>query len=77
MTMLTIAKIALVAAFVLGSGAVALADGEFDGNLSNRYPGYAGGFAGPGTFQGAPVALPRRGAPYAAPVRMQNRGYAY
>jgi hypothetical protein len=59
MTMLT--KIALVAAlFTIGSGAVALADGEFDPNLSNRYPAYAGGIA-QGAFLGAPVGLARRG----------------
>ena len=36
--MITKTKIALAAALVLGSASVALADGEFDGNLQNRYP---------------------------------------
>jgi hypothetical protein len=77
MTMLTNTKIALAAVLVIGSGAVALADSEFDGNLGNRYPTYAGGLGAQGTFLGAPVALPRRGAPRAAPVRMQNPGDGY
>ena len=34
-------KIALITALVIGTGSVALAS-EFDPNLANRYPGYAG-----------------------------------
>lgn len=36
-----ITKTALVAALVLGTASVAMAQGEFDGNLGNRYPAYA------------------------------------
>jgi len=54
--MLNKTKIALAAALVLGSASVALADGEFDPNLGNRYPAYNGPVAGPGTFYNAPVA---------------------
>jgi hypothetical protein len=31
-------KIALAAALIVGSASVAMADGEFDPNLGNRYP---------------------------------------
>ena len=40
--MLTKTKIALAAVLVAASASVALADGEFDGNLANRYPAYNG-----------------------------------
>ena len=43
--MFTKTKIALVAALVVGSASVALADGEFDPNLGNRYPSYSGAVA--------------------------------
>ena len=82
--MMTKTKIALAAAFVFGSASVALADGEFDPNLANRYPAYNEPVA-----QSAPVALHRNGnlrtAPVAlhrngrvlrtAPVRLQTQGY--
>jgi len=82
--MLTKTKIALAAALVFGSASVALADGEFDPNLGNRYPAYNEPVA-----QSAPVALHRNGnlrtAPVAlhrngrvlrsAPVRLQSQGY--
>jgi hypothetical protein len=45
-----ITKTALIAALTLGSVSVALADGEFDGNLQNRYPQAT-------TFQSRNVAL--------------------
>jgi hypothetical protein len=35
-----ITKTALIAALVLGTASVAMAQ-DFDGNLANRYPGYA------------------------------------
>jgi len=40
--MLTKTKIVLITALLLGSASVALADGEFDPNLANRYPAYNG-----------------------------------
>ena len=36
-----ITKTALIAALVLGTASVAMAQGDFDGNLANRYPAYA------------------------------------
>jgi opacity protein-like surface antigen len=48
-------KIALVAALLAGSASAALAQ-DFDPNLANRYPAYAGAGAGQ-TFQSAPVQL--------------------
>jgi hypothetical protein len=54
--MLTKTKIALAAALFVGTASVAMADGEFDPNLANRYPAYNGP-AAHGTFQSAPVAL--------------------
>ena len=72
--MLTKTKIALAAALIVGSASVALADGEFDGNLGNRYPAYSGATATQGTFQQAPVALHRNGQLRTAPVRLQNQG---
>jgi hypothetical protein len=85
--MLTKTKIALAAALVFGSASVALADGEFDPNLGNRYPAYNNPIAAPGAFQSAPVALHRDGrvlrtAPVAlhrdrtlrtAPVRLNDQ----
>lgn len=75
--MLTKTKIALAAALVFGSASVALADGEFDPNLGNRYPGYNGPVVAQSTFQSAPVALYRngRGELRSAPVRLQNQGF--
>ena len=69
--MLTKTKIALAAALIVGSASVAMADGEFDPNLANRYPAYNGPVAG--TFQSAPVSLERRGHLRSAPVRLQNQ----
>ena len=68
--MLTKTKIALAAALVLGSASVALADGEFDPNLGNRYPSYNGPVAAQGTFYNAPVAA--RGTLRSAPVALRN-----
>lgn len=68
--MLTKTKIALVAALVIGSASAALADGEFDPNLGNRYPAYNGAVAARGTFYNAPVAA--RGTLRSAPVALRN-----
>ena len=74
--MMTKTKIALAAALVFGSASVALADGEFDPNLGNRYPAYNGAIAAPDAFQSAPVALHRNGRVLrTAPVRL-NEGTA-
>jgi hypothetical protein len=48
-------RIALVAALLAGSASAALAQ-DFDPNLANRYPAYAGA-GGVQTFQSAPVRL--------------------
>jgi len=48
-------RIALVAALLAGSASAALAQ-DFDPNLANRYPAYAGAGGGQ-TFQSAPVQL--------------------
>ena len=64
-------KIALAAALIVGSASVAMADGEFDPNLGNRYPAYNGPVVS--TFQSAPVSLERRGQLRSAPVRLQNQ----
>ena len=69
--MLTKTKIAFAAALVLGSASVALADGEFDPNLGNRYPSYNGPVAAQGTFYNAPVAA--RGTLRSAPVGAAHR----
>jgi len=53
---MTKTKIALVAALVASSASVALAQ-DFDPNLANRYPAYAGPVATAHTFQSAPVRL--------------------
>jgi hypothetical protein len=73
--MLTKTKIALAAALVFGSASVALADGEFDPNLANRYATYDGPVAAQSTFSSAPVALHHRGHLRSAPVRLQAQGY--
>ena len=39
--MLTKTKIALAAALFVGTASVAMADGEFDPNLGNRYPAWS------------------------------------
>src|SRR5262249_3830929 len=71
--MLTKTKIALAAALVFGSPSVALADGEFDPNLGNRYPSYNEPAAAPGAFREAPVALHRNGRVLrTAPVRLST-----
>src|SRR5262249_39417140 len=72
--MLTKTKIALAAALVVGSASVALADGEFDPDLGNRYPAYDAPIAAQGTFNSAPVALHRVHL-RSAPVRLQAQGY--
>ena len=60
--MLTKTKIALAAALVIGSASVALADGEFDPNLGNRYPTYNGpAVQGPQGFTSSDVRLGNRG----------------
>src|ERR1043165_1102809 len=69
--MFTKTKIALAAALIAGSASFAMADGEFDPNLANRYPAYNGPVAG--TFQSAPMRLERRGHLRSAPVRLQNQ----
>jgi hypothetical protein len=81
--MLTKTKIALAAALVVGSASVALADGEFDPNLGNRYPAYNGAVAARapiaahgGAFLSAPVALHRNGQLRTAPVRLHSEGFA-
>ncbi len=70
--MLTKTKIALAAALVLGSASVALADGEFDPNLGNRYPAYNSAVAARGTFYNAPVAA--RGPLRSAPAALRRGG---
>jgi hypothetical protein len=72
--MLTKTKIVLAAALVVGSASVALADGEFDPNLGNRYPAYNEPSATQGAFQSAPALLRRNGRLRTAPVRLQNEG---
>jgi len=62
--MLTKTKIVLITAVLLGSASVALADGEFDPNLGNRYPAYNG----PSATQ-RPAALAQRGF-VQAPARL-------
>ena len=52
---MTKTRIALVAALLAGSASAALAQ-DFDPNLANRYPAYAGAGAVQ-TFQSAPVRL--------------------
>ena len=57
--MLTKTRIALAAMIVAATSSVALAQ-EFDPNLANRYPAYAGPVAAaPQTFQSAPVRMLR------------------
>jgi len=61
--MFTITKIALAATLVVATSAVAFA--EFDPNLANRYPAYAGPGAAQQTyrtFQSAPAQLHQGGA---------------
>jgi hypothetical protein len=61
-------RIALVAALLAGSASAALAQ-DFDPNLANRYPAYAGAGGGQ-TFQSAPVQLRQgrnAGVTYAQP----------
>ena len=60
--MLTKTKITLAAVLVAATASVAMADGEFDGNLGNRYPSYNGpavqSFQG---FTSSNVSLGQRG----------------
>lgn len=63
---MTKTKIALIAALVTGTAGAALAQ-DFDPNLANRYPAYAGSpqavrSAPVGLYQGRNVALPHGGA---------------
>jgi len=66
--MLTKTKIVLITALLLSSASVALADGEFDPNLGNRYPAYNG----PSATQ-RPAALAQRGL-VQAPARLGGGG---
>jgi hypothetical protein len=68
-TMLTKTKIALAMAIVAATSSVALADGEFDPNLANRYPGYAESRGAQHTFRSAPVLM-------SAPLQMRTRNTA-
>jgi len=63
-------KIVLIAALLLGSLSAALADGEFDPNLANRYPAYNG----PSVAQRAATQVDRGFA--RAPARLGNDGRA-
>ncbi len=73
--MFTKTKVALAAALVFGSASIALADGEFDPNLANRYPAYNGPIAqaSSSTFNTAPVALRHNRHLRSAPVRLQDQ----
>ncbi len=55
-----ITKTALIAALVLGTASVAMAQGDFDGNLGNRYPAYAAPQASQQVLEGRNVALTGR-----------------
>ena len=56
--MLTKTKIALAAVLVAATASVAMADGEFDPNLANRYPAYNGpAVQGPQGFTSSDVRL--------------------
>ena len=54
-----ITKTALIAALVLGTASVAMAQGDFDGNLANRYPAYAAAHSSQ-VLEGRNVALTGR-----------------
>jgi hypothetical protein len=79
--MLTKTKIVLITALVVGSASVALADGEFDPNLGNRYPAYNGPVAtqraAAQTQRGFVQAPARLGGGVRAPFTAgtQNSGY--
>ena len=72
--MLNKTKIALAATLILGGASVALADGEFDPSLSNRYAVQNGAIAGQDTFQSARVALNRKGQLRTNRVRLSRDG---
>ena len=72
--MLSRIKIALVASLLVGSATIALAEGEFDPNLGNRYPAYNDPVAAQGAFQSAPIALRRNGEQRTRPARLQSPG---
>ena len=55
-----ITKAALIAALVLGTASVAMAQGDFDGNLANRYSAYAAPQASQQVLEGRNVALTGR-----------------
>ena len=54
-----ITKTALIAALVLGTASVAMAQ-DFDANLGNRYPAYAAPYASQQVLEGRNVALTGR-----------------
>ena len=60
--MLNKTKLALAAALVAGTASVAMAQGEFDPNLANRYPAYDEPAAAAGNFRSSAVGLQRPGA---------------
>ena len=73
--MLTKTKIALAAVLFAGTASIASAQ-EFDPNLANRYPAYAGPIAAPSaTFQSAPVRL-LQGRNVALPTGQMGSGQA-
>ena len=60
--MFTKTKITLAAVLVAATASVALADGEFDPNLSNRFPAYNGpAVQGAQGFTSSNVSLGKRG----------------
>lgn len=75
---MTKTKIALAAALFAATSSAAFAQGTFDPNLANRYPGYAQpgnyGYSSAGklgSLQPAPAAM------QSAQVRLQNHGNAF
>jgi hypothetical protein len=72
MTMLTKTQIALVATLLVTSAPLALADGEFDANLGNRYPSYNGPR---NALQSAAMASRRADDRRTAPVHLQTPGF--
>lgn len=55
-----ITKTALIAALVLGTASAAMAQGDFDGNLGNRYPAYSAPQASQQVLEGRNVSLTGR-----------------
>ena len=60
--MLNKTKLALAVALVAGTASVAMAQGEFDPNLANRYPAYDEPAGATGGFRSSDVGLQRSGA---------------